>query len=215
MKFEKSDEPSVVYGRGINDKKYKTHFDREDGKSKPIREYRMWTSMLSRCYSEKYRLPTYTQCFVGDSFIKYSDFCDWLYKQHGYIWLKENNIDFETCDWAIDKDILVRGNKEYSASTCCFVPRQINSLFILRGGDRGELPLGVSYHKPHRKYVAQLGLGKGKPITIGAYKTVEEAFLAYKKAKEGYIKEQANKWKDCLDDVVYNSLMNFIIEENM
>ena len=39
--------------------------------------------------------------------------------------------------------------------------------------------------------------------------TPEQAFLAYKIAKESYIKEVAEKWRDQIDPRVYNTLMNY------
>lgn len=42
--------------------------------------------------------------------------------------------------------------------------------------------------------------------------TPEEAFAVYKREKEKYIKEVANKWKDQIDPRVYESLMNWTIE---
>ena len=39
--------------------------------------------------------------------------------------------------------------------------------------------------------------------------TVEQAFNVYKKAKEKYIKEVADKWKDHIDIRVYEALMNY------
>ena len=41
---------------------------------------------------------------------------------------------------------------------------------------------------------------------------MEEAFNAYKKAKEAYIKEVAEEWRDSIDPRVYESLMNWVIE---
>ena len=40
----------------------------------------------------------------------------------------------------------------------------------------------------------------------------EEAFQAYKQAKEKYIKSLANKWKDKIDPRVYEALMNWEVE---
>ena len=54
--------------------------------------------------------------------------------------------------------------------------------------------------------------GKGK--SCGEYITAEEAFCAYKKAKEKYIQEITNKWKDQIDVRVYEALMNYEVEIN-
>ena len=50
---------------------------------------------------------------------------------------------------------------------------------------------------------------KGKPEHLGYFKTEIEAFNAYKEAKETFVKEQANKWKDKIDIRAYNALMNY------
>ena len=53
----------------------------------------------------------------------------------------------------------------------------------------GELPAGVNHNG--NNYSA--GFTKyGKEVYIGTYKTSEEAFLAYKEAKESYIRELAD-----------------------
>ena len=53
---------------------------------------------------------------------------------------------------------------------------------------------------------------KGKPKHLGYFKTEIEAFNAYKQAKESFVKEQANKWKDQIDERAYNALMNYTVE---
>ena len=49
---------------------------------------------------------------------------------------------------------------------------------------------------------------------IGYYVTPEEAFLAYKKAKEEYIKEVAQEYYDSgkIDQNVYDALLRYQIE---
>jgi hypothetical protein len=44
---------------------------------------------------------------------------------------------------------------------------------------------------------------------LGRFNTAEQAFQVYKTAKEAYIKEVVNKWKDKIDPRVYNTLMNY------
>lgn len=53
---------------------------------------------------------------------------------------------------------------------------------------------------------------QGKHKLLGYFQDEMSAFLAYKKAKETYIKELANKWKDHIDIRVYNVLMNYQVE---
>ena len=47
---------------------------------------------------------------------------------------------------------------------------------------------------------------------LGYYNTEIEAFDAYKQAKENYLKQLAEKWKDQIDERAYNALMNYQVE---
>ena len=96
-----------------------------------------------------------------------------------------------------------------SPETCAFVPQQINKLFIKSEKTRGEYPLGV--HCTGKSFEARVNInGKGKHL--GTFKTVEEAFQAYKNAKEAYIKEMADKWKDKIRPETYQALINYQVE---
>ena len=54
---------------------------------------------------------------------------------------------------------------------------------------------------------------KGKEdLYLGTYNTEVEAFEAYKIAKEIYIKEKANEWKDRVDKKVYEAMYNWVVE---
>ena len=167
------------------------------------RDYQLWKSMLCRCYDEKYsnKYPTYKDCEVSDNFKYFPYFKDWCSKQ---TWFGKEG-------WQLDKDILVKGNKIYSEDTCCFVPAEINSVFIKCDRSRGEYPIGVNYNKRDRNYVAKMSMFK-EDIHLGYFATPDEAFNAYKEAKEDYIKEVAEKWKGQIDPKVYDALMNFTIE---
>ena len=54
----------------------------------------------------------------------------------------------------LDKDILVKGNKVYSPSTCIFVPFEINGQFTKANTRRGSCPIGVSYAAHTNKFLA-------------------------------------------------------------
>ena len=112
--------------------------------------------------------------------------------------------------WELDKDIIVKGNKLYSKDTCCFVPAEVNSLLIKCDKARGEWPVGVCFDKHAGKFKAYLAIN-GKQKTLGYFTTPEEAFQAYKLAKEAQIKVVAEKWKHQLDERVYQSLLKYTV----
>jgi hypothetical protein len=163
--------------------------------------YDKWKGILRRCYDEKTqeKHPTYIGCSVDKRWHNFQNFAEWFY----------NNWKPWMSGWHLDKDILIKGNKVYSPETCCFVPAQINTLLINRKNDRGEFPLGVSFNKRDKKYAIELPKNKkGKRN----FNTVEEAFVAYKTAKESYIKEVVNEWRDKIEESVYIALNNWKIE---
>ena len=189
-----------VCGVGFNDI---TRPAKVDGKL--VKEYKLWHSMLNRCFSEKYqtRYPTYKGCNVSDNFLHYSFFYDWCQEQVGF-----GKVDENGRYWQLDKDLLFVGNKTYSETTCVFVPNEINLFFNNHGNARGEYPLGVSFHKRIGKYVAQCWVN-GKRQHLGYFNTPEEAFAAYKPFKENLCKQLALKWKDEIDERLFNAMMNW------
>lgn len=167
---------------------------------KPHQEYVFWNSMLQRCYDLSYQLkrPTYIGCTSSDNFKYYPYFKDWC----------NNQVGFGNKGWCLDKDILVKGNKLYSEDTCCFVPREINSLFALSGNARGLNPIGVQFNLEEGNYSARVSRD-GKHCHIGTYETKEDAFLGYKEAKELQIKSVAKRWFGKIDQNVFNALMTY------
>ena len=172
---------------------------RVDGKH--TKEYRLWNNMLKRCYSvgcQKVR-PTYIDCSVSENFRYLQYFKEWCNNQIGF-----NSVDEKGKPFALDKDILVKGNRVYNEDVCVFVPQEVNLLFTKRDKSRGEYPIGVSFHKSRGMLTATLN-----NKYLGYFNTAEQAFQVYKTAKEAYIKEVANKWKDKIDPKVYEALMNY------
>lgn len=190
-----------VYGVGIVGAKYPVG---EDGTL--TKEYNLWYSMLRRCYSDKSKkkYPTYIGCEVSNNFKSYEYFYEWCHKQ----------IGFGNKDWHLDKDLLVKCNKVYSETTCIFIPKEINLLLIKRESLRGECLIGVCWHNTNKTFMAQVRKNKGKQEFLGYFNTEIEAFKAYKKAKESFIKGQANKWKGEIDERAYNALMNYEVSTN-
>ena len=163
--------------------------------------YFAWHNMISRCYSEDIhsKRPTYQDCSVCEEWKCFATFKEWF----------DNQVYFN--GWKLDKDILVKGNKVYSPDTCCFVPNEVNVLFTKRQNCRGELPIGVQYSESKRRYKSSVRRDNNGAF-LGYYSTPEEAFQAYKVAKEAWIKEVADKWKDKLDPKVYDALYQYEVE---
>lgn len=167
---------------------------------KILHPYECWSGIFDRCYDSVNKNPTYYDCEVHDDWIDYQDFCDWYYTQK-----------YVESGWHIDKDILVKGNKIYSAEFCRFVPREINNLFTLRRRDRGDTPVGVCFHPRLNRYEARTSDGDGKLLYLGLYSSAEEAFLVSKEAKETRIKLIADKYKGRIDPEIYEALTNWQI----
>ena len=188
-----------VYGIGVLGTKYQSTIN-----GVKTKEYELWKSMLRRCYSNAYkkRQPTYEGCEVSDNFKSYEYFYEWCHKQ----------IGFGNQGWQLDKDLLVKGNKVYSESTCVFLPQEINTLLIKHTASRGDHLIGVSWNKKYNAFVARVHKNKGRSEHLGYYKTEIEAYNTYKKAKEAFVKEQAEKWKSQIDPRAYNALMKYQVE---
>ena len=190
--------PSVC-GVGILGIKYPSTVN-----SRNTKEYALWQHMLQRCYSDVYKKkkPTYEGCEVSDNFLHYEYFYEWCNEQIGF-----GNVGFE-----LDKDLLIKGNKVYSENTCVFLPHEINQILVKRTASRGRHLIGVHWCKQGKAFKAQISKNKGKQEHLGYFKTELEAFNAYKKAKEAFIKEQANEWNGKIDIRAYEALMNYTVE---
>lgn len=187
----------LVHGVGIN----------EAGKFKSAtRIYFLWTNMLQRCYSKEYQVkrPSYVGCTVSKRWRSFQNFAADVSTMTG----------FDQQGWHLDKDILRKGNKRYSRCTCCFVPRQINSLFVNAKAIRGEFPVGVTFNprQINRPYNVQCYRRGIKNPHIGAYATVEEAFSVYARVKQKEIRRVAKNHKAELDPKVYRVLRHYRVE---
>lgn len=188
----------LVWGVGINDYEGCIKCNRVF-----LPSYHTWEQMLKRCYSEDFHLknPTYKDCYVCNEWLSFSNFKRWF---------DNNNIG----GYALDKDILIKGNKCYSPTTCCFVPIEINSMVTTSKGVRKSNLIGTSYRKDCKKYCAYTSI-KDKRVNLGVYNTQEEAFIAYKKAKEQNIRDVAQEYfdKGLIAKNVYNALMKYKVEK--
>ena len=179
-----------------------------DENGEVLDSYNCWIGMLKRCYSAKYqeKYPTYKGCSVCD---------EWLYYPNFKKWYEENYYEINNKTAQLDKDIIIKGNKVYSPDTCVFVPSFINTLFTKCQKTRGKLPIGVYYDKTSKKYQANLSIFKdGKSVRkhLGCFDAVNEAFEVYKKAKEEYIKEIADEYKDKIPAKLYEAMYSYKVD---
>ena len=138
---------------------------------------------------------------MSKNFQDFQWFTNWYTKQTAY--------GLEGYD--LDKDILVRGNKEYNENVCALVPHSLNCFLALRGRGRGQWPLGVSFDKHNQKFAAQISRGEGNG-TIGYFATPEEAHAAYVLAKEAEAKRWAERLRNgefIVDERVITALENW------
>jgi len=163
-----------------------------------------WRYVLARCYNyiAQEKRPTYKDVTVCEEWYNFQNFSEWF---------KENWKPWMDSSWHLDKDILVKGNKIYSPETCCFVPNEINALFNTQKNKRGELPSSVTHIKNSIKYRSMIRL-YDKTFHLGVFITPEEAFQAYKDAKEIHIKEIADKWREQVAEPCYEAMYNWSIE---
>ena len=193
-----------VYGVGIigNEKS-------KDENGETIKSYSVWQSMLCRCYSGEYQKnhPTYKDCYVCEEWHNYSNFKKWY---------DDNYYKIEGERMALDKDILIKGNKIYSPQTCVFVPRLINNLFTKRQNERGLYPIGVEPYKDTNKFISIISethrYTKTKRTHLGIRDTIEEAFNLYKVYKEKLIKDVADEYKNDIPKNLYYALYNYKVE---
>ena len=183
----------------------------KDGKWCSTWEHNKWQSMLCRCFDDKYKekRPTYKDATCCDRWLCFANFLEDLgiLKQE-YNWNEGEKLQ-------LDKDILNKNNKIYSLENCILVPQWINLLFVKNDANRGDYPIGVRYHKGAKKYQARCNIN-GKNTGIGYYSTPEQAFNAYKTAKEQEIKRIANecvsKGYIAQDSRLYNAMISYQVK---
>ena len=161
----------------------------------------VWRCMLERCNGTKTKElhETYKGCFVCDDWLLFSNFYNWATNP-------ENGYKF---GYHLDKDIIVQGNKLYSPQTCCFVPQEINKIIVKSDYSRSNHQIGVSLQRTG-KYLAYFSIDSKRHV-IGTFDTMEQASLAYKKAKEEHIQRTATKYfnNGKITKRVYESLMKY------
>ncbi len=166
----------------------------------------VWNSMFDRCYNRTEYNRCHEGCTVADA---------WRNNKNFSYWYNKNVYDTKNIQtMVLDKDILKKGNRVYSAETCLILPGRINTAFKMCPNRNTAYPIGVSDYEG--KYKAYF---RGE--NLGAYDTPYKAFECYKNNREAYIRKlAANFWTSLSEGTkkrempqrVYDNLMNYKVE---
>lgn len=163
-----------VKGIGVNDMMESTKIIVDGGIIKcPI--YDIWVHMLERC-TPAYQLKHthYAGTTVCEAWKYRSNFHEWMVSQ------KWEGL-------ALDKDILVPDNMEYSPEKCRLVPREINNMLTYKKNLDRKYPLGVTCCKESGKYQAQCNQNGRSSVKIGRFDCPMKAHAAYQRIKSSEI----------------------------
>ena len=197
----------TLFGWGIKDVDYVViKYAVIDNKRVPIWRcpyYEDWRSMLQRCYSKitQSNQPAYVGCTVCEEWKYLSNFIKWVDSQPNKDW--QNS--------ALDKDILVVGNKVYSPDTCAYVTRGLNNFLSLPIKNKVKGLTGVTktsnIKNPYR--VTCCNPLTGCRESLGMFPTEDAAYLAWKKRKQQIALVLAEQQPD---PRVKNALINLFSE---
>ncbi len=174
--------------------------------------YRKWFDMLRRCYDPKWskRGDAYKDVHVCEEWLNFQNFAAWYY----------DNIPDLTNDYELDKDVLGGfGTKLYCPDNCSLIPQRINTMISLKEKIRGEYPVGVTKDAQcGSKFRARLTDRYKKAngtiwLLNELYDTVAEASQAYNNAKEKYVHEVAEEYRDQLSQRTYDALRRWQVPE--
>jgi hypothetical protein len=161
------------------------------------REKIVWSGLFKRAYDEKTLIerPGYAGATVNAGWHEFGGFVDWT----------EQAVGWKNKNWHVDKDLILRGNREYGPETCCMLPPVVNSALWVR---EHILPPGVT-KLPDGYYRG--GFYEDGKVQQKRFKTPEEAFEFYKPLKEGRIKQLADEYRYQIDPRAYDALMTWEI----
>ena len=112
----------IVHGKGVND--MPRGWTKADEYNERI--YRVWHSMIQRCYSEKYheKQPTYKNCYCCERWLKLSNFVEDVKLIPNYEYWRDN----PNKRISLDKDIKPGStNKCYCLDNCIFTSQSDNT----------------------------------------------------------------------------------------
>lgn len=173
--------------------------------------YRHWVKLLDRVYNLENKHSssnkTYKGCTIDPDWHNFQNFCEWTLTQK--YWNEK--------DAHLDKDLLVKGNKHYSPSTCCYIPSKIN-LFIsgCKISEKG-LPRGVNYIKPRTKgskqgYIARCYFKSDREY-LGYYDDKDQASIVYNARKKEVAMSLIAEYTDVISEPASKAFHRYLIDD--
>ncbi|MDH0758049.1 hypothetical protein N5C70_15210 [Pseudomonas juntendi] len=155
--------PRLVYGVGVRDLPYR--IAGQDGLPQRDPCYAKWSDMLMRCYSVKFteKHQRYRGCTAHPDWLLFSGFRAWMKEQ---AWQ----------GMVLDKDLIVPGNKQYSAESCAFIPPWLNAFLAIFSPRNSTLPMGVSTEGP--RFRSRFDSPAGQ-VRLGVFDDAQDAHRAY------------------------------------
>ncbi|UVM23526.1 hypothetical protein [Pseudomonas wadenswilerensis] len=187
------DEP-LTYGFGYNSGRRRKDIGMPYFKTGKDTPYKAWHNMMRRAYDPN-KASAYENCSVCIKWHDYQEFATW-YSMQPYA--------FEA-DAELDKDILDPLNTVYSPEHCSVVPKLINQIFRNTRSRRGKLPIGVSIASGGIGFVSVLSM-YGRPVALGTFLDITEAFRTYQAAQHEYCIALAEKYTGKIDSRVTERL---------
>ena len=168
---------------------------RANGEQHFTRSYKAWLDMRYRCKHDgkwQAKYPTYKGCHNSQLFDSPQGFIEWSTRQPGG----------GVTGFQLDKDLLLKGNKLYSEDVCVYLPQALNKFLTDKQSVRGIYPRGVHFNKHVGKLCAKVSV-MGESVHLGYFGNTEEAFAAYKSAKEREARNWANRL--CVENIPHDA----------
>lgn len=164
-----------------------------------------WQEMLRRCYSLDFLQTntSYMGCYVNK---------DWHDLKVFMEWFKSRPLINKQSNFYLDKDILVFGNKEYSPDCCRLVPREINNLQLFKTLKDPMTGIERYDNGTYRVYCNSENLPRKEIIKTTDLTLAINSFREY---KQMVVNKTAIKFRDVLDEDLFNHLLTFKFEEFM
>lgn len=138
----------------------------------------------------------YENVTVSENFKDFQYWADWAEKQVGF-YNKSGGIF-----WAIDKDIVGDGTI-YHEDVCVFVPPILNSFYTKQPDYKLPRGLKITATGNYQVRIKEFGIR----ITVGTYKDMNDAVMAYQDARVAYLFKLMDIYGDQVDERVFPALL--------